>query len=831
MKSQARVVIIGGGIYGVSLAYWLARYGWDDVVLLEQGELTSGQTWHAAGFVTNYAFDINTMRINDESVKLYKAIGAETGHDPGWITSGTLRLLYTPMQYDGALSGVAWAEQVGVRAEIVSPGRAKELNPFLNEKPILGAIYTPDDGSVDPARITHAIAAGARSRGAEINRQTKMTAIAQLPDRRWKVTTTKGDIIADHVVNSAGFYAREVGEMVGVNVATGVMQHQYVITEPIPAVAQYHALHGEFPTLRDAYAAMYMRREQQGICLGCYETEGAQFFAPEGMPPDWDTELLSNHIESVAPWMEMATETVPVFAEAGIKTIINGPQIFSVTGKTYVGRAPGLHNFWLLCGSSTGITQGGGTAKMLAQYMIHGEAEVSLAGFDPANVGRYADRAYTLARIKSNFERVFVFHSPYEEPHGARPGYCDPLYGRLQRAGASFGEAFGWERANWFAPEGVPAEDEQSFRHCNFTKHVAEECHAVQKAVGVCNLSAFSKIEVGGRDAHAFLDRLVARVLPRDPGHVTLAHYLNDKGRVIAEHTITRRKDGSFYLVFASTAGERDLGMLQLAVREDEDVTLRDLRHDYGTLLVTGPKSGEVLATLTEADLSNAAFPWLSAREIDLAGRATLALRVSYAGELGWELHVPMADLAEVYDAVMAAGAAQGMRNIGIRALNALRLEKGYRGFGTELSERWSLLQAGMGGFASARKTYRGRAAVDAERKSPASSQLVCMSVENADNDAWGDEPIYSGDRCVGAVTSGGCGFRVNQSIAFGLVEAASAPPGTELNIKMLGQLRRATVLGAPLYDPDNARLKAEAVGPSPADRHQDHRSPIVQTS
>ncbi len=809
MKAEASVVIIGGGIYGVSLSYWLARYGWKDVVLVEQGELTSGQTWHAAGFVTNFGFDINTMRINNESVKLYKSIEEETGHDPGWITSGTLRLLYNELHMDTAKSAMAWAEQVGVRAEIVSPARAKELNPFLDETRIIGAIYTPDDGSVDPARITHAIAAGARKRGTEINRKTKVTGISRDADGRWRVTTTKGDILATHVVNSAGFYAGEIGKMVGLNVPVGVMQHQYVITEAIPEVMDFHKNHGEFATLRDAHSAMYMRREQQGICLGCYETDDAQFFSPEGMPPDWDTELLPNNLEWCAPWLEMAMETVPIFAQAGIKTIINGPQIFSPTGKTYVGRAPGLQNFWLLCGSSTGITQGGGTAMMMAQYMTHGKAAIGLSGYDPANIGAYADREFTLARIKRIYEKVFVFHSPYEEPEGARPGFCDPLYERLKAAGASFGEAYGWERANWFAPAGQSNEDEHSYRHCNFHAHVGAECLAVAKAAGVANLSAFSKIAVSGKDAHAFLDRLVARKLPEVVGKVTLAHYLNDLGAVNAEHTITRRADGSFYLVFASTSCERDMSMLKLAIRPDEDVTLQDLRKEKGALLVTGPQARTILAQLTDADLSNAAFPWLSAQEITVAGAKLLAMRVSYAGELGWELHLDMDDLAQIYDAVIAEGSALGIRNIGIRALNALRLEKGYRGFGTELSDRWTLDQNGMSFFASMKKGYRGRAAVDAERAMPKALQGVYLAIENADNDAWGDEAIYKDGKLIGGITSGGFGFRVQKSIAFGMVEAAFAAPGTKLEVRLLDEMRKAVVCDAALYDPKNLKLKS----------------------
>ena len=809
MKAHATCAIIGGGIYGVSLAYWLAEMGWRDVVLLEKGELTSGQTWHAAGFVTNYAFDITTMQINNESMNLYKGLESDTGQDPGWITSGTLRLIYNQMQMDQAKTGVAWAEQVGVRAEIVSPERAQELMPFLDASRIIGAIYTPDDGSVDPARLTQAIAVGARKRGAEINRHTRVTGLEKLPDGRWRVQTSKGDLVADHVVNAAGFFAREVGEMAGVNVPVGIMQHQYIITEAIPEIIEFMK-ERELPTLRDFHAAMYMRREQQGICIGCYETEGALFYAPEGMRWDFDTELLPNNIEPVLPWYEKAAETVPIFASAGIKTIINGPQIFSATGATFMGRAAGHDNYWLCCGSSTGITQGGGSAKMLAQYMTNGIADVSMAQFDPANIGRYADRDFTLQRVKRYFERVFEFHAPYEEPHGARPAFMDPLYERQNEAGASFGEAFGWERANWFAPEGVSREDEQSYRQANFHTNVGEECQAIASAAGLVNLSAFAKIEVSGSGAHAFLDGLIARKLPQEPGKVTLGHYLNDAGRVVAEHTITRRKNDSFYLVFASRAQERDLGMLQLTLPKDGSVSLQDVRHDFGVLLLSGPKSRDILGQLTPADLSSTAFPWLTAQEIEVAGIPLLAMRVSYAGELGWELHVSMDHLAELYDALKAAGAAFGLKDVGIRALNCLRLEKAYRGFGSELNERYTLDQAGMAFFASNKATYRGKDAVLAERTNGGQNpKLVYLQVENADNDAWGDEPVYAEGKLVGAVTSGGFGFRVNHSIAFAMIEPEYCAPGTKFQIKMLGQMRKAVVCNEALYDPQNIRLKA----------------------
>lgn len=809
MKTHARVAIVGGGIYGVSLAYFLAEYGWKDVVLIEKGELTSGQTWHAAGFVTNYAFDVNTMRINDESVKLYKKLAEDPETDPGWVTSGTLRLIYDKMQYDGARSGLGWAEQVGVNAEIVSPARAKELMPFLNEKPLLAAMYTPDDGSVDPARVTNAIAMLARRNGVDIYRHTRVTAIDLQPNNEWKLNTTKGDIIAEHVVNAGGFWMREVGEMVGANIPVTTLIHQYVITEALPEVVKFMKGGREFPTLRDSHAGMYMRREQQGICIGTYETSDAQLYAPEGLPWSFDTQLLEDDIERLLPFYERAAETVPLFANAGLKTVITAPQIFSASGQGFMGRIPGLPNCWAHSGSSIGITQGGGAGKMMAQYMTFGEADINMSQFDPANFGRYADRDYTQKRAKRAFERLFLFHAPYEEPHGARPTYQDPIYGRLEKAGASFGEAYGWERANWFLTGDGAAEDEQAYRHANFTPYVAAECKAVHEGVGVISLSHLSKVEVSGKDAQAFLNSLTAKSVPAAANKVTHLHYLNPKGNVIAEHTVTRRTDGSYYVLFASTACERDFGMLKLALKPGMDVTLKDRRREMGALLVTGPKSRELLSRITDADLSNEAFPWLSAAEIKVVGIDVFALRVSYVGELGWELHTSLDTLAALYDAIFEAGKDLGVVNFGARALNSMRLEKGYRDFGAELNERYSLDQAGMGIFASMKKdSYVGRDAVVAERAAPRKKKLAYLKVEAADNDAWGDEVVYFNGKRIGATTSGGYGYRVNSSIAFALIDAEYAVAGAELQIRMLGDLRAAVVCDEALYDPKNEKLK-----------------------
>jgi dimethylglycine dehydrogenase len=808
MKGHAKVAIIGGGIYGVALSYHLSELGWRDIVLIEKGELTSGQTWHAAGFIATYANYGNTTFINNEGVKLYRKLAEDPELNPGWITSGSMRLIYNKMQFDAARLGVGIAELSGVEAEIISAKRAKELNPFVNEKPLLGAVYSARSGSVDPARVTHSIATLARRNGVEINRQTRVTAIEQRASGEWRVVTTGGEVIAEHVVNAAGFWLREVGEMVGVNVPVAIMKHQYLITEPIAEVVEFMKGGREFPTLTDPHSSMYMRREQQGITIGTYETSGAVSPAPKGLPWEFETELLPNDIERIAPFYERCADTVPIFAKAGIKKIISAPQVFSATGLAYSGRAAGLKNFWIHGGSAAGVTQSA-LGKFLAQYMVYGEAEIRMTPYDPAGIGRYANREFSIKRATEHFERAFENHSPYDEPHAARPTYQDPLYGRLKKAGASFGEAFGWERANWFMTGSGPAVDEQVFRHANFTPYVGAECKAVQTSVGIADISSFSKLEVSGEGANRFLNSLTARNVP-ETNKVTLAHYLTEVGGVQAEHTITQRRNGTYYLVFASRAGERDAGMLKLALPSDGSVTVKDRRSDMGILLVTGPKSRELLSRLTNADLSSAAFPWLTSQEIQVAGIPALAMRVSYAGELGWELHVPLDKLAVLYDSLFENGADLSVANIGIRALNSLRLEKAYRGFGTELTEQYSLDQAGMPVFASTKKgSYVGRDAVVKERNKPRQTKIAYLKVEIGDNDAWGDEPVYFNGKIIGATTSGGFGFRVNSSIAFAIIDSKYASPGTELVIKMLGEMRKATVQDRALYDPENKRLLA----------------------
>jgi dimethylglycine dehydrogenase len=807
MKTHARVVVIGGGIYGCSILYHLTRMGWDDLVLVEKGELTSGQTWHAAGLVSHFAYDFNTMIVNKASIELYKRLEAETGQATGWHTAGTVRLGITRNEHDAFKGSAAWARYLDVPLDLVGPDEAKALLPFITTDGVLVAIHTPEDGYVDPSSVTQALAKGARDRGAEIYRHTRVTDIARAANGEWAVFTDKGTIGAEIVVAATGCFSPEIGAMVGLDLPVRVMEHQYIVTDTIPEVEAHG---GEFPTLRDPRSSMYMRREQRGMVYGPYETRGAKPFAVDGMPRDFGQELLPDDLGRIAEWLELSMESLPLLRDAGVKQAINGPQSFIPDGGVLLGPAPGLDNFWLACGASVGITQGGGSGKLLAQWMVEGAAEIDMRQFDPRRFGAYASKEYALAKVIDMYQCLYVTHCPYEEREAGRPVIVSPVYDRLAARGAVFGESFGWERANWFAPQGVERADVLSFRRTNWFPHVGVECRAVRERVGVLDLSSFAKFEVSGAGAPAFLDRLSANRIPTKVGGIALAHMLNEFGGIECEMTITRLEGDRFYLLAGSTARVRDQDWMRRHPPENRGVRIEDVTMARGTLVVTGPLSRAVLATLTEADLSNEGFPWMSARGIEVAGVPVRALRVSYAGELGWELHHDIGQQAALYDAVIEAGEEHGIVDFGMRALDSMRLEKGYRALGTEMTTKTTPFEAGLDRFVDLRKDgFIGRESALARRDAGFGRVLVQLAVDAGDADAHGDEPVYSGDETVGIATSGGYGHTVGRSIAFAYVDVARAVPGTALEIEIVGERLAAEVLAAPLHDPGNVRLKS----------------------
>lgn len=802
MQSQAKVVIIGGGMMGVGLAYHLAEAGWTDVLLIEKGELTSGSTWHAAGQCPSFIGNYNMAKIHHYSNTLYPRLETLTGHPTGWHGCGGIRIATTPEEVDWFAHVKGFAANVGFEMEIIGPDRIRELNPWLQTDGILAGAHTTMDGHVDPSSACNSMAAGARAMGAVIQRHTRVTGITRLASGEFQVETEKGNVTCEHVVNAAGCYAREVGKWLGVDTPITNMEHQYLVTEPLP---EFKDSPVELPVMRDPATAGYYRQEQKAGLVGIYEHTGAkEAWAARGGWPDWssENELFDGDLDRIAPWLEKALDRMPIFANAGIKRIINGAIPHTPDGNPLTGPMPGVPNAWACCGSSIGIAQGAGCGKFLAQWMIHGDAEINMASVDPRRFGAYADQDYTRAKSFDDYHNMFETPLPGREVQAGRPRRTTPLYQVLTAKGAVMTEVHGWERPKYFAPPGFV--EKLQFRRTNTFDLVAAECRAVRERVGIMDLSSFAKFDVTGPGAEALLDRLTANRLPKKPGGIGLTQVLSDKGRIVGEWTITRLGPDQFYVL--TGAGAEVQTRDDLTFTAGRDVTITNVTDAVGMLVVAGPKSREVLAGLTDTDLSNAAFRWLSAQEITLAGIPVRALRVTYVGELGWEIHAPMAELARLYTAIWAAGLPHGIADFGAQAVNSLRMEKAYRGYGSELTNEITLIEADCTRFYRPDKgDFRGRAATEATRAKPVATTLVYGEIAATDCDIYGGEAVMQGDSVVGVCTSGGFGHATGKSLTFAYVQ----PGATEgLEVVVLGKRRKLALLAEPAWDAANARQK-----------------------
>ncbi len=803
MQSHAKVVIIGGGMMGVGLAYHLAEEGWNDVVLLEKGELTSGSTWHAAGQCPSFIGNYNMAKIHHYSNTLYPRLEEITGQPAGWHGCGGIRLATTQEEVDWFRYVAGFSANVGFHMEIIGPDRIRELNPWIETDGILAGAYTNMDGHVDPSSACNAMAAGARQMGATIIRHTLVTDINVLPSCEFEVMTDRGNITTEHVVNAAGCYAREVGKWVGVETPITNMEHQYLVTEPLK---EFQNIDFELPVMRDPTTAGYYRQEQKAGLVGIYEHYGSrEAWAGRGGFPEWDSdnELFEGDIDRIAPWLEKALERMPIFANAGIRRIVNGAIPHTPDGNPLVGPAPGLRNFWQCCGAAIGIAQGAGTGKYLAQWMVHGDADINMHSIDPRRFGEYANPDYTRAKSFDDYENMFETPLPGREIHAARPNRVTPLYEPLKAKGAIYTEVYGWERPKYFAPEGF--EEKLQYRRNNLFDLVAEECRTVREHVGIMDLSSFAKFDVSGPGAQVFLDQLTANKLPKRAGGINLTHVLSDGGRIQGEWTITRLGDDRFYVLSGAGTERQTLDHLNFAA--GDDVTVANVTDDYGMLVVAGPKARDVLSPLTDADLTNGSFRWLSGQEITVAGVRVRALRVNYVGELGWELHAPMEELATLYDAIWAEGAAHGIADFGAQAVNSLRMEKGYRGYGGELTNEITLIETGCERFYAPDKgDFTGRAATESVRDMGIITKLVYGEIAATDCDIYGGEAVMQGSEVVGVCTSGGYGHATGKSLAFAYVE----PDKTDgLEVVILGERRALTLLSEPVWDPTNARQKA----------------------
>ena len=788
---------------GVGLLYHLTKEGWSDVVLIEKGELTSGSTWHAAGLIPHFIGSLNMAKVHLYGSRLYQQLEAETGQATGWHGTGSIRLATNQDEVDWFHYVAGIMRCVGAECHLVNTDEIAKLHPLLDTEGVLLGAYTPGDGHTDPASSTMAMATGARAGGAEIYLHNRVVDVVRRPDGSWDVVTKNGTVVAEHVVNAAGSFSPQVAAMVGLQIPVINVIHQYLVTENLDVVK---SLERELPVVRDPRASCYYRQEQQGLIIGPYETEGAQAWGLEDIDWSFDTELLPPEIDRLVPYLELAAKRIPAFENAGIKQVISGPITHTPDSGFLVGPGPGLENYWFCCGAGIGITQGPGAGKYLAQWMVHGQTEINVREMEPRRFGNWSCGNYGLAKAIDEYHHMYHVSYPGEYREAGRPVRTTPIHGTLAARGAVFAETFGWERAKWFAEPGT--EEQYGYRRMNWFDSVAEECRAVRERVGVLDLSAFSKFDVTGLDSAAFLDRVVANRVPRQDHRIILAHALTELGGIESEFTVTRLDGNRFYLLSAAVAQIHDLDWLIQHRLETEDVQIEDRTDDFGVLCVTGPRSRELLSGLTEADLGNGKFPWLSAHEIEVAGIPTRALRVSYAGELGWELHHPMSRMAELYDAIMATGEACGVADVGLYALNSLRMEKAYKAWGIELTTELTPIEGGLDRFVDMDSEFLGKNAVGERIRNGVESRLIYLSVDALDADAQGNEPVYANDRIVGVTTSGAYGHTIKQSVAFAFVESEFARPGTRLEIAILGHHCKAEVLAEPLYDPQNLRLK-----------------------
>ena len=811
MKTHARAVVIGGGVVGVSALYHLAHKGWgDEVVLVEKGELTSGSTWHAAGLLPLFNMSYSVGQLHKYSVNLYARLEAETGQAVGFKPVGNIRLAMNQERMDEYYQYAATARTIGVRVEFLTAEQVKELWPLCNAEGLVGALYHPEDGYVQPADLTQALAKGARAQGAQIYRRTKVRGIARASSGEWRVQTDKGDILCEHVIAATGNYARQTGAMVGLDIPVMPVEHQYIVTEPHPEL-EARAQQGlpELGVLRESDGSWYLREENHGFILGPYEKDAPCCYV-DGPAEGAEYELFQEDLERLEPHIEAAMKRVPAFAECGIKQVYNGAIAYTPDGNPIVGPAWDLKNFWLSEGHSFGITAAGGAGWQLAEWIVEGEPTIDMLGVEPRRFGAYADRDYLLKKNEEAYAHVFIIHYPDEERPAARPLKTAPCYERMRQKGAVFGQKFGWERPNWFATGDMKQEDHWSFRRSRWFDAIKREVLHVHAAAGLLDMTPFAKCRIAGPGAAAWLDWMLANRLPAKNGQLRLCHALNRRGGVHSEYTVCREAEDAFYLVSAAAWERLDHDYLRKFMPEDGAVRFDYLTDSIGVFVVAGPRARDLLQGLSDADFSNAAFPFLNAREVELAGVPLKAMRVNYVGELGWELHHPIERQNELFDALFEAGASLDLQPFGIRAMDAMRLEKSYRMIGTELSIEYSAYESVLDRFVFPDKgDFLGREALLASQARGPDYLLVTLEVQEAeDADALGNNALTVNGELIGRATSGGYGFRVDKSLALGMVKPERAAPGARMEIDILGQRRPAVVVPESPFDPANERLR-----------------------
>lgn len=811
LPKNAKVVIIGGGVVGCSVLYHLAKKGWSDCVLLEKNELTAGSTWHAAGNVPTFSTSWGIMNMQRYSTELYARLGDEVEYPMNYHQTGSIRLAHSKERMQEFERAKGMGKHQGMDLEILTPDEIKARYPFIETHDIVGALYDPNDGDIDPAQVTQALAKGSRDMGATIARFCPATGVTQDGDG-WIVHTEKGDIACDFVVNAAGYYAQKVGEWFkpygGRTVPMMVMSHQYVLTDEIPEIEAHSKKTGrKLPLLRDVDVSYYFRQEKHGFNIGPYEPNcRAHWVEPsDPMPEDFSFQLWSDDLERIEDIVADSMERVPVAATAGISRIINGPIPYAPDGLPLLGPMPGVRGAFEACVFTFGIAQGGGAGKVLAEWIVDGAPEWDMWAVDPRRYTDYTDHDYCVAKGMEVYGNEYAMHFPWHEWPAGRDKKLSPNHGRVLELGGVMGVYNGWERANWFAqPEDDTSEESTHTwnRKGPWEQRIREECEAVRDACGVLDLPGFSRFRVQGAGADDWLRGFVTGGLPK-VGRMNLVYVANTQGRIVTEFSCIRLAENDFVLITAATAQWHDGELIRNSV--PDGVTVTETTTERSALLVAGPKSREVLAGISDADLEAG---WLSHQHCTVAGRPAFLIRVSFTGELGWEVHSENAEMPAIYEAILEAGA----KPFGMYALNSLRIEKGYRAWKGDLSTDYSMLEAGLERFVKFDKDqdFNGKAALMAEKQQGRKKAFAPLIIDAGEADAPYMSTIWNGDEIVGETTSGAWGYRVNASVALAMLRSDMADAGTELEVEIYGERRRAVVQpDQPLWDPENARLRA----------------------
>lgn len=808
VKRHARVVVIGGGAVGCSALFHLTRLGWSDVVLLERDELTAGSTWHAAGNCPNFSTSWSILKLQRYSTSLYEKLGKEVGLDINYHLTGSIRLAHTPDRVDEFRHVVSQARAQHIEFELLTASEIKSRHPLLELDDIRLGLWDPKDGDIDPAQLTQALAKGARDRGATVQRHCRVLALQAVADGGWRIETTDGTIESEYVINAGGYRGGEVAAMIGEYLPIVSLSHQYLITEELPELVARGA--ARLPLVRDPDVSYYLRQERHGLLLGPYETPACARWL-EGVPDQFAHQLFADDLTRLETYIEAACARLPLLATVGVKRVINGPIPYAPDGNPLIGPAAGVRNFFHCCAFTFGIAQAGGAGRVIAEWVVNGQPDWDVWALDCRRYLPFADKTYSLAKALETYENEYGVAYPQEERAAGRPSKVSALYERLRAQGAVFGARGGWERAVYYARPDDPPGPECSFRRPHWHRALTRECAAVATAVGLMDQPGFSKFEVAGPGALEWLDHLIAGRMPR-PGRVGLSYCCSPRGGIVCEMTVSHLPDGRFWLLSAAAAERHDEDWLRDHLsRRFGAVDIRNITEEYGSLIVTGPRARELLAQVSDSDLSNAAFPWLAVRPIQVACVTVLAMRVSYTGELGWELHVPMRQLPAVYEQLVAHGGPLGLQHFGLYALDSLRLEKCYRSWKVDLTTEYSPLEASLERFVSLDKpaSFIGCEALRQQKLQGVRERLVPIVLEAGDADASTVSIVYRQEATVGLVTSGGYGYRLNRSVALAYLRADLAQPGVELEVEVLGERRRAVVGREPLYDPQNLRLQA----------------------